>query len=158
MTAAELLRSVTLALSSASDEEAFAALPGSLERGDPGELGWEDGTLSIPVPGLKATMILTGDVKLMNVDDPAVPFGRVRDEFRAADIVFSNLECCLYEPPSGHAPENEGFFASPVIGGEAMLVAGPSTDQFATTASVCGSRTVMPPAESRTKSRLPSGV
>jgi poly-gamma-glutamate synthesis protein (capsule biosynthesis protein) len=69
-------------------------------------------------------MILTGDVNLMNVDDPAVPFVRVRDEFRAADIVFSNLECCLYESPSGHATEHEGFFASPVIGGEALLLAG----------------------------------
>ena len=45
-------------------------------------------------------MILTGDVNLMNVDDPRVPFARVRDEFRAADIVFSNLECCLYDPPA----------------------------------------------------------
>ena len=45
-------------------------------------------------------MILTGDVNLMNVDDPAVPFARVREEFRAADIVFSNLECCLYDPPA----------------------------------------------------------
>ena len=59
------------------------------------------------------SMILTGDVNLMNVDDPAVPFARVQDEFRAADIVFSNLECCLYDPPRGHAVENEGFFASP---------------------------------------------
>lgn len=63
-----------------------------------------------------ANMILTGDVNLMNVDDPAVPFARVRDEFRAADIVFSNLECCLYDPPRGHAVENEGFFASPKSG------------------------------------------
>ena len=58
-------------------------------------------------------MILTGDVNLMGVDDPAVPFARVRNEFAAADIVFSNLECCLYDPPRGHAVENEGFFASP---------------------------------------------
>ncbi len=58
-------------------------------------------------------LILTGDVNLMNVDDPAVPFARVRDEFRSADMVFSNLECCLYDPPRGHAVENEGFFASP---------------------------------------------
>ena len=43
-----------------------------------------------------ATLILTGDVNLMNVDDPAVPFARVRDAFRAADMVFANLECCLY--------------------------------------------------------------
>ena len=59
-----------------------------------------------------ASMILTGDVNLMNVDDPAVPFARVQEEFRAADIVFSNLECCLYDPPRGHAVESEGFFAS----------------------------------------------
>src|SRR6476620_2396374 len=71
-----------------------------------------------------ATMILTGDVNLMNVLDPAVPFARVRDDFRAADIVFSNLECCLYDPPRGHAVENEGFFASPIIGGDALRHAG----------------------------------
>jgi poly-gamma-glutamate capsule biosynthesis protein CapA/YwtB (metallophosphatase superfamily) len=69
-------------------------------------------------------IILTGDVNLMNVDNPAVPFARVQDEFRAADIVFSNLECCLYEPPRGHATESEGFFASPAIGGEALRRAG----------------------------------
>ncbi len=69
-------------------------------------------------------MILTGDVNLMNVDDPAVPFVRVRDEFNAADIVFSNLECCLHDPPHGHAVEHEGFFASPRIGGEALRSAG----------------------------------
>lgn len=69
------------------------------------------------------SMILTGDVNLMNVDDPAVPFARVRDEFRAADIVFSNLECCLYDPPRGHAVENEGFFAAPATG-EALRSAG----------------------------------
>jgi len=67
-----------------------------------------------------ATMLLTGDVNLMHVLDPAVPFARVRDDFRAADIVFSNLECCLYDPPRGHAVENEGFFASPIIGGDAL--------------------------------------
>jgi poly-gamma-glutamate synthesis protein (capsule biosynthesis protein) len=69
-------------------------------------------------------MILTGDVNLMHVDDPAVPFARVQDEFRATDVVFSNLECCLYDPPGGHAVENEGFFASPDIGGEALRNAG----------------------------------
>jgi hypothetical protein len=67
-----------------------------------------------------ATMILTGDINLMNTDDPAVPFARVAEEFHAADIVFGNLECCLYDPPSDHAVENEGFFASPIIGGEAL--------------------------------------
>jgi poly-gamma-glutamate synthesis protein (capsule biosynthesis protein) len=69
-------------------------------------------------------MILTGDVNLMNLDDPTVPFARVQDELRAADIVFCNLECCLYEPPGGPATESEGFFASPLIGGEALRLAG----------------------------------
>ena len=40
-------------------------------------------------------MILTGDVNLMGVDDPAVPFARVADEFRTADVVFSNLRAVL---------------------------------------------------------------
>src|SRR3954466_6376806 len=71
-----------------------------------------------------ASMILTGDVNLMNLDDPAVPFESVQEELRAADIVFSNLECCLYDPPGGHAVEREGFFASSRIGGEALRNAG----------------------------------
>jgi poly-gamma-glutamate capsule biosynthesis protein CapA/YwtB (metallophosphatase superfamily) len=61
-------------------------------------------------------LIMTGDVNLMNVGDPAVPFGKVADEFRATDMVFSNLECCLYDPPHGHSVSNEGFFADPKAG------------------------------------------
>ncbi|HEY3847996.1 MAG TPA: CapA family protein [Acetobacteraceae bacterium] len=71
-----------------------------------------------------ARLILTGDVNLMNVDDPAAPFARVRDTFHAADLVFANLECCLYQPPRGHSFHNEGFFANPEIGGEALRMAG----------------------------------
>jgi poly-gamma-glutamate capsule biosynthesis protein CapA/YwtB (metallophosphatase superfamily) len=66
------------------------------------------------------SMILVGDVNLMNVDDPAVPFARVGAEMRAADIVFANLECCLYQPPDGHAVEHEGFFAEPDLAGAAL--------------------------------------
>jgi poly-gamma-glutamate capsule biosynthesis protein CapA/YwtB (metallophosphatase superfamily) len=73
---------------------------------------------------MAATMILTGDVNLMNVADPLVPFALVRGEFRAADIVFSNLECCLCPPPSGHSLDNEGFFADPRVAGEALKSAG----------------------------------
>ena len=69
---------------------------------------------------MTATMILTGDVNLMSVDDPAVPFARVGGELCAADVVFSNLECCLVAPPSGHSVSNEGFFADPAVGGEAL--------------------------------------
>ena len=47
-------------------------------------------------------MILLGDVNLMNVTDAAVPFALVVDELRAADIVFCNLECCLYQSSGDH--------------------------------------------------------
>jgi len=69
------------------------------------------------------TIILTGDVNLMNVADPSVPFRLVAPIFKQADFVFSNLECCFYEPPGGHAIENEGFFATPAAG-EALKLAG----------------------------------
>ena len=55
------------------------------------------------------SLILLGDVNLMNVEDPEVPFRLVGPELRDADLVFANLECCLYRPPEGHVVENEGF-------------------------------------------------
>jgi hypothetical protein len=76
------------------------------------------------VVGMTAKMILTGDVNLMNVSDPLVPFSLVRDEFRAADIVFSNLECCLCPTPAIHSLDHEGFFADPAVAGEALKSAG----------------------------------
>src|SRR5947199_10286110 len=42
----------------------------------------------------------------------------------AADLVFANLECCLYQPPGAHAVEREGFFADPEIAGEALKIGG----------------------------------
>ena len=73
---------------------------------------------------MQLKMILTGDVNLMNVTDPAVPFKRVVAEFRATDVVFSNLECCFYAPPGGHSIDTEGFFAQPGPGGETLKRAG----------------------------------
>ena len=70
------------------------------------------------------SMILIGDVNLMNVADPAVPFARMAEEMRASDLVFANLECCLYRPPGTHAVEREGFFADPDIAGEALRIGG----------------------------------
>jgi poly-gamma-glutamate capsule biosynthesis protein CapA/YwtB (metallophosphatase superfamily) len=69
-------------------------------------------------------MILAGDVNLMNVTDPKTPFALVADEFRAAAIVFCNLECCLYQSPGRHSVEHEGFFADPEVAGEALSSAG----------------------------------
>ena len=69
-------------------------------------------------------MILTGDVNLMNLTDPAVPFSLVAEEFHKTDIVFCNLECCLYRPAGAHSLEHEGFFADPLVAGEALRSAG----------------------------------
>ncbi|HEX2150933.1 MAG TPA: CapA family protein, partial [Stellaceae bacterium] len=70
------------------------------------------------------SLILLGDVNLMNVDDPSVPFRLVGPELREAGLVFANLECCLYRPQEGHVVEHEGFFADPEIAGEALRIAG----------------------------------
>jgi poly-gamma-glutamate capsule biosynthesis protein CapA/YwtB (metallophosphatase superfamily) len=72
---------------------------------------------------MAGTLILTGDVNLMNVADAAVPFRRVAATLHAADVVFSNLECCLHLPAQrSHA--TEGFFADPDIGGETLRLSG----------------------------------
>jgi len=72
---------------------------------------------------MTANLIMTGDVNLMNVADPGVPFAQVASEFRNTDVVFSNLECCLFETPPGHSDSNEGFFADPKSG-TALTLAG----------------------------------
>jgi hypothetical protein len=69
-------------------------------------------------------LILTGDLNFMGITDPTVPFRRTIDDFKAADVRFSNMECCLYAPPGGHAWDNEGFFAAPGPAGESLNYAG----------------------------------
>lgn len=69
-------------------------------------------------------MILTGDLNFMGVTDPTVPFRKTIEDFKAADVRFSNMECCLYAPPGGHALDNEGFFAAPGPAGESLKFAG----------------------------------
>jgi poly-gamma-glutamate capsule biosynthesis protein CapA/YwtB (metallophosphatase superfamily) len=91
-----------------------------------------------------ARLILTGDVNLMNVTDPATPFRRVAAEFRAADMVFSNLECCLYAPPREHSFHNEGFYADPELGaaslrGAAIAAAGIANNVNYGEAAIMGS-------------------
>src|SRR5579884_3364009 len=55
--------------------------------------------------GMAMRMIAAGDVNLMTL--------------AAGDMLFGNLECCLYRPPGGGAPEREGFFADPAAAGTA---------------------------------------
>jgi hypothetical protein len=73
--------------------------------------------------GLAMKLILMGDVNLMDVTNPAEPFRKILAELHAADVVFGNLECCLHLPASHHSDANEGFFADPVVGGEALKLA-----------------------------------
>ena len=47
---------------------------------------------------MKQTLILTGDIHLGHVVDPAEPFALVKDVLHDADVVFGNLEGCLYDP------------------------------------------------------------
>ena len=65
---------------------------------------------------MRRLMILTGDVNLMKVSDPAVPFSRVSATTTAADVLFCNLECCLYRPSAERSLMDEGFYADPKIG------------------------------------------
>src|SRR4029077_17655052 len=73
--------------------------------------------------GSAMKLILMGDVNLMDVTNPAEPFRKILGELHAADVVFGNLECCLHLPASRHSDANEGFFADPVVGGEALKLA-----------------------------------
>jgi len=69
-------------------------------------------------------MIFSGDVNLLGLADPGVPFMHFEQAFKAADVVFCNLECCLYDPPGGGADDDEAFNAPAVAGGEALKRAG----------------------------------
>ncbi len=64
---------------------------------------------------MKQTMILTGDVNLQGITDTTVPFSRVGEILRRADVVFGNLETCLYDPGE-ERDEYEGFYAGSASG------------------------------------------
>lgn len=72
---------------------------------------------------MQRQILLTGDVNLMNVEDPRVPFARIAATLRTADFLFGNLECCLYAPPAARSLADEGFYALPAAG-NALALAG----------------------------------
>jgi poly-gamma-glutamate capsule biosynthesis protein CapA/YwtB (metallophosphatase superfamily) len=72
---------------------------------------------------MKRALMLVGDVNLMNVTDPKVPFALVAATLRQADVLFGNLECCFYEPGAGHSVEREGFYA-PLTAAQALVIGG----------------------------------
>ena len=79
--------------------------------------------LSCETGKMTGKLILAGDVNLMNVTDATIPFRHIAAELHTADAVFANLECCLHLP-SRQSHANEGFFADPQIGGEALRLSG----------------------------------
>ncbi len=74
-------------------------------------------------------IILAGDINLLGVDDPALTFRKVAPAFKAADAVFANLECCLFDPAEKREMMRddqsgfEGIYAPPRTG-EALRHAG----------------------------------
>lgn len=72
---------------------------------------------------MSITLQLTGDINLMNVDDPDLPFNRVLPHLQRADLLFGNLECCFYQPPGAVSVSDEGFFAQPTAA-RALKIAG----------------------------------
>ncbi len=45
-------------------------------------------------------------------------------QFRAADLVFGNLECCLFDAPGGGPRSNPAFFAPSIAAGAALKLGG----------------------------------
>jgi len=72
---------------------------------------------------MAGSLILAGDVNLMNVADPEVPFRHVAAELHAADVALANLECCLHLPAQ-RSHDAEGFFADPQVAGAALRLSG----------------------------------
>lgn len=72
---------------------------------------------------------LLGDINLLGVEDPAVPFNKVAATLKAADAVFANLECCLFDPHEKRDMMRddqsgfEGIYAPPASG-ESLRLAG----------------------------------
>ena len=72
---------------------------------------------------------LLGDINLLGVEDPAAPFCKVAPTLKAADAVFANLECCLFDPVEKREMMRddqsgfEGIYAPPAAG-ESLRLAG----------------------------------
>ena len=72
---------------------------------------------------MRTTLLLAGDINLMNVTDARVPFARATPVLKQADVRFANLECCLYQPGEAQSSGDEGFYAAPAAG-ESLKIAG----------------------------------
>lgn len=61
---------------------------------------------------MQQTVFLLGDINLKGVQDANGLFDQVSKPLLDADLVFANLECCLYDLPE-NARERRGFYTSP---------------------------------------------
>lgn len=64
---------------------------------------------------MSQTLYLLGDINFRGVSDSSSLFDHVMEPVREADMVFANLECCLYEQPP-NAVETRGFYVNPSNG------------------------------------------
>ncbi len=64
---------------------------------------------------MKRTLFLLGDINFLGVTDATGLFDRVKPVLAGADLVFANLECCLFDAPDGYA-EQRGFYAPRHLG------------------------------------------
>lgn len=71
---------------------------------------------------MQQTLYLLGDINFRGVSDASYLFEHVKAPVREADVVFANLECCLYDQPQ-NAIERRGFYVHPK-NGEALLQLG----------------------------------
>ena len=72
---------------------------------------------------MRHQIVLTGDVNLMKESNPRGPFAQVTAPLKTANVVFGNLECCIYTPGGARSVSDEGFYATPAMG-EALTIAG----------------------------------
>jgi poly-gamma-glutamate synthesis protein (capsule biosynthesis protein) len=68
-------------------------------------------------------MMFAGEVNLRTVTDAKVPFRKIADVLRQADVRFTNLECMFYDDNEVNNIPKDGFQASPAVA-EALRLAG----------------------------------
>ena len=64
---------------------------------------------------MKRTLFLLGDINFLGVEEASGLFERVKPALAGADMVFANLECCLFDAPAAYA-ERRGFYAPARLG------------------------------------------
>ena len=64
---------------------------------------------------MKTTVMFAGDVNLKTVTNAKVPFAKVVDVLKQADVRFANLECTFFDDNEVHTIPKDGFQASPAV-------------------------------------------